>query len=437
MTNLSTNIITRWLCIFLGTSAASCGDRAFTEPPPPDGTCEPTPLAKPLAGMAQWSQPERLDIPIVEKPVHPQIATSNGTVYVAFNGQRTDEGERFPIPTDVYVLENAGSEWSVPYNISNTVSPSLKPRLSVDSNGVLHVVWGERIGGDPEAPPLSATSILYSSKQQGRWTTPDTVWIANDEDIQIPWRPVSDAAGGVHLAFTPGGVARRDGAVHLRKTGVSWSRMPNFSGFSVDLINAGDSLLIAASIYGDARGGEGYFDSNSVFISYSRDGGVNWTPYLRVLRAGSYRAYYPRVVAGGDGRIHLIWLRQGADGTYPDRLEHSYSPDGKCWSKPTVITPALPGMPYDAQVVADDAGGLHLVYHRSAGGMLAGPFQAVYVYWDGVRWQEPQPLFGTNDVGQSIGLDRDASGNLHLAISAEINGQGGIYYAVGRTDATH
>ena len=303
---------------------------------------------------------------------------------------------------------------------------------------MVHVIWGEHTVNDGRRPVSDVSALLFASHRDGQWATPDTLWHGNGIPLGMVWRPVPDSAGFVHVAFRPGGIDAAMGSVYFRRDGGGWTRRAEFRGvlgqpgLNVDMAAAGDSLLLAVMVYGDPTGGETNHDFNSVFIQRSADHGVSWSPPERVLRAGADRAHYPRVVTTGDGRFHIVWLRDVDGDVLPDLLQHSHSVDGVCWSEPVTINTSLSGMPVDKEVVADDRGGLHLVYRLLPAGLGEGTTRMIYVYWDGRQWSEPVELFEGRTIGQEIGLARDDDGVLHLVVDVEVDGRRGLHYVQGR-----
>jgi hypothetical protein len=216
----------------------------------------------------------------------------------------------------------------------------------------------------------------------------------------------------------------------------TWSQpRPLYDGFSSELATDASGRLLTVFTMGDPTGAISGRDINSIFFASSEDIGATWSTPTRILRAGLLRAHYPRIIQGGDDRIHVIWQRDTDGDLYPDMLEHSHSLDGICWSDPVALPAEPAGIPTHMDLIADGAGGLHLVINQLVGGVPPDRTRAIYFYWDGTAWTDSQPLFGIDDVWE-ISMARDPGNLFHLAIRADINGLPGVYYTTGRIGTT-
>lgn len=421
----------------------SNSDPPGLNPEPLEDVCDPPPPSVAGLGPVIWGVPEKVPVPF-DSSFAPALAADERGVYLAFEVHGPDPGGPLPIgPTDVYVVRREGVEWSDPVNISRSPTASSRVRLFIDALGIVHALWGERIGYGSLVNPAS---VFHSTAAGGGWSTPDTVWFGTGAAaVGMPNRMVSDPSGRIHIVMTPGidetnandPEARK--FVHLVWERGSWSSPHTvYYGGEADLVIDSSGHLLAVYVTGDPRGGESNRDVNSVFFTRSDDGGVTWSWPQRIVRGGREAAHDPRIIIAGDERIHVIWTRATEQsGIMPVKIEHSYSTDGVCWSDPIEVTPSLSGFPLISEVVPDDGGGLHLIFHHQRGGLGGRPFRAMYVYWDGFSWGDPFPLFGAEEVGLTIGVARDPGGTLHVALAGEVGGERGIYYATGRATGAH
>lgn len=433
MRNGSTATLMSGLALIALLALYGCGDGSITviEPPLPGSECGIGALETVGEGRAQWDVPKFIDIQLEEGiAVRPHLAAGRRGVYIVFHGRVFDEHEpAFPVATDVYVMHNAGAGWSDPINISGTATPSMRARVGVDLKGVPHVVWGERIGGPPNRPPSIPNSLFHVTIERGEWTVPDTVWAPMDSDVlrAVP-TPVFDSSGALHLAVGGTDLPR---FAHVRRANAVWSRLAgDIHGIYVDLATDENRMLYALVYPGASEPRTS--DINSVFFSISEDGGATRLPDTRILRAGLHPAHDPRIVVGGDGRFHVIWTRDSDGDVWSDVVQHSHSIDGECWSEPVTLELKSEDNADGIEVVADRRGGLHLIVHNLVGGRPPDRMPALYYYWDGASWSDPEALFGGAQVGQGFGLALDDDGVLHLAIFAELDGRSGIHYVRGR-----
>lgn len=400
--------------------------------PPPVTNCEVPRQTLVGRGAAVWSATELVPNALEYQAVRPNLAVANQTVYMAFEVQTKRPEDRFTTPVDIYTIERRGGVWSNPVNISRSATPPSGPTVGVGLDGTVHVVWGEKSDGDPETPPNLPTSMFYANNESGEWSSPDTLWFSrNKSGFTLPRRPVIGPGGELHLVFSRA-IEEYPANLHLTRIGGTWSESRQVPGRGFpDLAVDGTGRMLLAFIMPDtsAEANASGLDINSVFVTTSNDAGATWAPASRVLRSGVNRSYAPRLTIGGDRTIHLLWIRDMNGDIWPDIIQHSYSRDGVCWSVPTTL-PTPSGIPEPPEVAADDAGGLHLVFSHSAG--LFDPARALYLYWDGDSWSEPEQLFGSANVGQVLSLYRDEAGVLHFAVTADVDGVRGIHYTTGR-----
>ena len=74
----------------------------------------------------------------------------------------------FEVQSITETLTPLASGWSTPVNISVTDSSSESPNIAVDSNGVIHIVWSEKVNG-------GLADILYKYKNETGWSAPINV----------------------------------------------------------------------------------------------------------------------------------------------------------------------------------------------------------------------------------------------------------------------
>ena len=403
-------------------------------------------------GPAAWGAAEQVPLPPDWRIDRPRVAVEGGRVFLAFATSKRLPPAPFSEPQDVYLVTREGGRWAGPEKVSHGEQTAGEPRLGIDARGEPHLLWGERAAGEqlpPDSPPPSVTwkpnRILHRTRGPQGWLPADTLYRSPFLPYaSVPWDPVRDRSGRLHVLFDAEPEPRRSPELfHWVWEVGRW--LPRHSilgsdpvpigggrgGSQADLTVARDGRLLAVFISGAPIQGGGQ-DISSVFFTSSRDGGASWTAPQLISRSGLLPAFTPRIAEAGDGRIHTVWVRDTLGNMFPDVLEHSYSPDGECWTKPVRINPPTPGMPSPPSIAPDGVGGLHLLYALPTS-FLDPPSYLRYSYWDGERWSEPQSLFGLDFVIPSIlGLTRDAGGTLHLAVVARVGSAGGadrLYYA--------
>ena len=388
-------------------------------------------------GPAVWGAAEQVPLPAGWQIDRPRIAVGGGRILLAFH---TLDGD-ISTPGDVFLVTRAGGRWSSPENVSQAAERAGEPRLGVDARGEPHLVWGERFGAPHPSGRWVPDAILHRTRGPLGWLPADTLYRSPFLPYaSVPWDPVRDRSGRLHVLVDVEPEARRTPELfHWVWEAGRWlpghsilGSAPAFmgggrGGGNADLTVARDGRLLAVFTSG-APAQPGQRDISSVFFTSSADGGASWTAPQLISRSGLLPAYTPRIAEAGDGRIHAVWVRDTIGDMLPDVLEHSYSPDGECWTKPVRVYPPGSGLLQVPALTPDGAGGLHLVFNFFSE-RLDPPYYLRYSYWDGERWSPPEPLFRMSTItGSYVGLTRDEGGTLHLAVTAQEGGIDRLYY---------
>jgi len=90
-------------------------------------------------------------------------------------------------------LTPLASGWSTPVNISVTDSSSESPSIAVDSNGVIHIVWSEKVNG-------GLGDIFYKYKNETGWSAPINVSNSSMFDSNNP-QVVADSTGRANIIW--------------------------------------------------------------------------------------------------------------------------------------------------------------------------------------------------------------------------------------------
>lgn len=101
---------------------------------------------------------------------------------------------RHSLISDIFVVEGSNGSWGLPGAVSDSDGFSTAPRLTLDGDGVPHVVWQEMING------VSQVQYAYAPA----WT-PVITLSASSTGTTLPALAI-DAHGGVHVAWGDGTV---------------------------------------------------------------------------------------------------------------------------------------------------------------------------------------------------------------------------------------
>src|SRR3989304_147301 len=153
---------------------------------------------------------------------------SHGVIHVIFDDRvilSPQEGQA--IYSDIYYRQSTdgGITWSTPVNISNSPETgSARPYLEVDSQDVIHVTWdesGDYLSGGETIPTYSV--YVYSTDGGASWSTQNIIRYPDDTPMQLTVG--STGKGGVMLVWR----SKQDQNIYNRWSsdgGVTWSLMP-------------------------------------------------------------------------------------------------------------------------------------------------------------------------------------------------------------------
>lgn len=301
-----------------------------------------------------WTEPVNLsNTPTTS--VSPDItADASGAVHVVW-GEDVDESTG---NSDViYYTRWDGTSWTQPVDVLMSPegfgSVAGTPAIAASADGYLHLVW---TGGWGD-------TIYYSSAWAGdagrasAWSKP----IQLNSEAEQPGDPkiAIDDQAVLHVIYYA--LEGEDqGIYHVRSEdgGRTWSR-PNYvpdSRLGADRL-LGDTRL-AASPGGIVHvvwmwtTAEEVFPPKGVFYARSADGGNSWSEPA-AMAEGPFR--YPNVATIGERIVHVTW-----SGTLTQRFQfHRWSADGGLtWTDPTPI-PGLGGFSGYGGLAADSEGILH------------------------------------------------------------------------------
>jgi hypothetical protein len=163
-------------------------------------------------------------------------------------------------------------------------------------------------------------------------------------------------------------------------------------------------------------------DLNSVFTTYSTDGGETWSDSILVSRSGLLQAFYPQILTDALGWHHIIWLKL-TDPTHAitRSIFHSRSRDGIVWETAVNVTEGIDALYTSFGCVADRYGRVHLV--------AKGDNDLYYYMFSNNTWStaEQVPLGGTTTL--SVALAISPSQVLHLVWSGGDSTSRGVFYS--------
>ena len=198
----------------------------------------------------------------------------------------------------IFYANRASSEdWSQPQDLSDSgATLSWEPRLVVQSDGVVHVLWTEQGQG-----------INYRRRNvDGSWSATET----------IPLSPVSyylgidlavDRMGNAHAVWSTSGTGGTDIFYSMRSPTGQWSAQPRV--FSTPHNSITPRLVAASNGFLHLLWSE-LQDNPAVFYTHRDPGGVWISP--RQVSGG--RSSSPNVIADPAGGINATWISENSAG---------------------------------------------------------------------------------------------------------------------------
>ena len=356
---------------------------------------------------ADWQPPVILSEDILDDAGEPAdcfrpvaVADAWGQVH-AFWGARTSAGPGV-MGNTIYYARWDEQGWSGPYDVifvGESVSRHAVPRVAVDADGWLHLVW------------LRGTTLWYSrasvweAADPRAWTQPGLISNGPLATGDHPAAIVTDSAGTLHVLYSLG----TEGGTFLHtssQVGSVWSA-PHLiaKGEAGDQVN----LAIDAQDRLHAVYKTKYPDGSSVYYARSDDGGTTWSDPLLVDESderyrGGYGPNLSNVIAHRQ-RVHIVW-----HGAPRSQRWHQWSADaGVTWSEPTQISPDLVFSTNAPSMAFDGSGVLHLV--SVGAGLAVGDAGTAVLHssWQGNTWTSLELVSTESDERADLAIGNGSS----------------------------
>lgn len=365
-----------------------------------------------------WSRPTTLfDAGSPRESVHypAAIADGGGNVHL-FWSHGFDRGTSQERSVISYMRWDRTSwSWSEPTNILESPQGSLAllPRVALDPDDVLYVMWLAFRGGVIEDDIYFSHALASDADSSEAWSQPLPFPVSSMlfGAFQIPYDILADQAGNLHVAYA----RYTDGYYDLyyarsSDKGDTWAWPVGISNVRKGIAVGGAALAID----GNGRLHVAWLQiltenslDRSVWYSRSSDGGQTWERPLQITDVYGYSEV--NIAVTGKETIHLMW--NGAGGKLAGRY-HQWSADGgESWTAAVKIL-GVGGWAGEPQMVVDGAGTLHLVTSSS----VADPM--VYTFWDGATWAEPVEV--SNAGGERLMMVLHEGNKLSVVVPSDL-----------------
>jgi hypothetical protein len=324
-----------------------------------------------------WSIPNVIisDDVISEEQAAPSLGVdSNGVLYCAWEDVRAG----FP-DIDIYFANSTdeGATWSVNKRINTdgaTSQPQSDPALTVGLDGTVYVAWQDHRSG-------TDFDIYFSKSTDGgaTWLNPDVMVNLDITNASQKSPAIAVNKSNVILAVWEDG-RLGDFDIFFSKSvngGLTWS--PNVRVNSDDPGNSSTNPSIAVDnsdniyvVWQDNRNG-----NSDIYFAKSSDGGTSWTdPEIRIDDdVGTENQETPSIAVNSTGAIFVVWedIRSASD--FDIYFAKSIN-GGINWSDPNIR-------------VNDDAG----AYNQDKPSLWVSPNGTSYVAWQDDRTSDKDIFF--------------------------------------------
>jgi uncharacterized repeat protein (TIGR01451 family) len=332
-----------------------------------------------------------------EGGIYPELAVDRkGSVHAAWYAWTTEgQYEIF------HTWRDAEGIWSNPQNISNNPGDSYGPRLAVDNDGILHLVWIDNTSG-PE-------NLYYAYRDSsGTWSAPQDV--SGDIDVLFSLQLAIDVGNIAHILWVG-----YDRCIHYaqRDHNGLWSdpRLITCSNHGSDPRMAVDEQSNVHVVWYD-------FEYDSILYVQRNSSGY-WSDPVDL--PGELDGPSPIVTADRHGNTHVIWMAGGgvyhawkrSDGNWfgPQRIGHSSSEDAP-------------------RLAVDESGAVHVVWQYRPSS-YSWNWHVYYAQWNDDRgWTGPWLL--SDDIISGVWMQTqlvvERGGSVHMVWIDQSEGDQDVYY---------
>ncbi|MFX1502910.1 MAG: hypothetical protein ACFFDH_18260 [Promethearchaeota archaeon] len=340
----------------------------------------------------------------------PQIAVDkNGTIHaVWYDGTHGLWGIEYEI---MYASYTEASGWSNVTVISDGYNNiywndgySYQPKIAVDNDNKVHVVWYDNGPG---------------------------IWREGSVDYEIMYASYTEASGWSNVTVISDGY-----------NGIYWN---DDQSLDPDLaIDNNGTIHVVWSDYTDGSWGT---DEEIMYVSYTETSG--WSN-VTVISDGYNGIYWndmisrrPDIAVDSLGNIHVVWedetigIWTGA--LFDWEIMHVTYTEASGWLNVTVISDGFEdiywndGYSMAPQIAVDDDDNVHVVWEDETDGLWGTDQEIMYSTLQGSKWSFPKVIsdgfegvYWNDGQSQKPSIAIDSSGNIHVVWQDDTNGGWGI-----------
>lgn len=254
----------------------------------------------------------------------PRVALdSNEAVNIVWADTQGGQGKALFIrSTDI------GLSFNEPIDVSRSAGRAFDPEIAIDSADAINVAW------EDTAPGTSV--IMFSRSTDGGQTFSNPRQVSTGSGSATEATIATDASGRISVAWVDQSPGHAE-AFYSRSTdgGTSFSEPLKVSDFPQGDIHKPTVVTFQNTVYlafqnGDLFG-EGSVSHPQVYLTKSANAGVSFEEPVQVSAANNNkgRAHSPALVVDSRGTVHMVWIDASVVGMDEGLLFYSNSPDGR------------------------------------------------------------------------------------------------------------
>jgi len=231
-----------------------------------------------------------------------------------------------------------GLSFNEPLDVSRSSGFAFDPEIAIDSTNTINVAWQETAPG--------ASVIMFSRSTDGGLTFSDPKQVSTGPGNATEAAIATDSAGRISIVWVDASAGRAE-AYFARSTdgGTSFSDPVNVSNFPngdgdihKPTVVAFQNTVYVAFQNGDLFGEE-RIKNRQVFVAKSVNAGVSFEDSEQVSTAinSKGRAHSPAMVVDSRGTLHMVWIDASVVGNDEGLLFYSNSADGRRFSPERMI----------------------------------------------------------------------------------------------------
>jgi len=294
----------------------------------------------------------------------PKLAVeSDGTVHVVWQ-----ESIAAGIYNVYYKTKPSGGDWTTT-ELVNTESPGINaygPHVAVDAIGTVHVAWDDESSYDGSG---TDADIFYKEKpKDGSWTTTEVVSIESNGYSEVTSLAV-EPDGTVHIIWWELGVSQE--IFYKKKTpDGSWgpSEIVAFGPLEIDYLIgslAVDSSGTVHVAWTEATDYGASGNDTDIFYKYKSSDG-NWTS-SEVVSTESYDSSRKSSLAvEPDGAVHVVWQDCTDYGDETGGIFYKYKPFGGSWTMTEFVSTGFGPGSFAPSLAVEPDGTVHVVWFNEA-----------------------------------------------------------------------